>query len=245
MNDTGAMSIDGLIKALSSDADADDENIGIVTFPAAKLQQCVLKCLGCSKEFDSSQINASISLCLCSHCNASVKTKNFSDIDEEDANEEDANESDDEHSGERAPPNHQSIYAQGEIPDYTGFSTAKDLAEHFSAAKIAHDCNTVGLKVGNMVLEFTELRSEESYSITGNACFWRMINDPYKREKVLIMYGYDLYEAYLVGDKVFVCYCMIMDEDGFPSGQILFKLGRTRCSKPRVDAFIYDIRENR
>ena len=130
MNDTGAMSIDGLIKALSSDANADDENIGIVTFPAAKLQQCVLKCLGCSKEFDSSQINASISLCLCSHCNASVKTKNFSDIDEEDANE-----SDDEHSGERAPPNHQSIYAQGEIPDYTGFSTAKDLAEHFLLQK--------------------------------------------------------------------------------------------------------------
>ena len=241
MNDTGDNSIAGLEKALS--ADADDEDVRIVTLPAAKIQQYVLQCLKCSKEFDSSQIHASISLSLCSFCNASFQTTKHVETDSD--IEEIEDQSDDENSEEALPPIHQSVYAQGEIPDYTGFVNAKELAAHFIAAKIAHDGNTVGLKVGDMVLEFTESRSEGSYSITGKAGFWRIINDPYKREKVLVMYGYDLYEVYQYGDKVYVCYCMIMMEDGYPSGQILFKLGRTRCSNPRIDAFVFDIRENR
>ena len=56
------------------------------------------------------------------------------------------------------------------------------------------------------------------------------------------MYGYDLYDALQSGDVVYVCCCMIIDKDGYPLVQDLYKIGRTRCPKPRTDGFIYDIR---
>jgi hypothetical protein len=53
------------------------------------------------------------------------------------------------------------------------------------------------------------------------------------------MYGYDLYDAYQWNDKGILVYCMIMWQDGRPTGLFLINIGRTRCSKPRVDGFVY------
>ena len=61
----------------------------------------------------------------------------------------------------------------------------------------------------------------------------------------LIIYGYDLYDAWQFGNIAIVCYRMIMGVNGFPIGNILFKIGRTRFATPRVDGFVYDIRENK
>ena len=72
------------------------------------------------------------------------------------------------------------------------------------------------------------------------------MKDPYNwREKELIMYGYDLYDALQTGEKALVCCCMIVDKDSYPLGQVLYKIARTRCTKPREDGFIYDIRDKK
>ena len=100
--------------------------------------------------------------------------------------------------------------------------------------------------MGNsQILEFNQSRHPDAYKITGKAGFWRLVIDPYKREKELVAYGYDLYDAYQLDDVALVCNCMVIGEDGYPTGQTLYKLGRTRCNSPRVDGFVYDIRENR
>jgi hypothetical protein len=58
------------------------------------------------------------------------------------------------------------------------------------------------------------------------------------------MYGYDLYDALRSEDKAFVCCCMLIDK-GYPLGQVLYKIARMRCTKPRTDRFIYDIRDKK
>ena len=141
-------------------------------------------------------------------------------------------------------PVYQDAYQQGEIPDYTGFKDAKELGAHFIAGGLAGDGNTVGLIIGNLgILEFTQSRHPDAYGIAGKDTFWTFVRDPYEREKELIMYGYDLYDAMQSGEVAYVCNCMIIGQDGFPTGQILYKIGRTRCPTPRNDGFIYDIRE--
>jgi len=124
----------------------------------------------------------------------------------------------------------------------TGFKNAKELGDHFLAGKIASDGNTVVVVVGSLgALEFHQSRNPDDYGITGKDSFWRLVVDPYKRAKTLIMYGYDIYDALQTGEKALVGCCMIMNEDGYPMGQILYKIGRTRCSSPRADGFIYDL----
>ena len=59
------------------------------------------------------------------------------------------------------------------------------------------------------------------------------------------MYGYDLYDALQTGKRALVCCCMIVDKDSYPLGQVLYKIARTRCTKPREDGFIYDIRDKK
>jgi hypothetical protein len=131
---------------------------------------------------------------------------------------------------------------QIEIEGYTGFKNAKELGDHFLAGKIASDGNTVVVVVGSLgALEFHQSRNPDDYGITGKDSFWRLVVDPYKRAKTLIMYGYDIYDALQTGEKALVGCCMIMNEDGYPMGQILYKIGRTRCSSPRADGFIYDL----
>ena len=143
-------------------------------------------------------------------------------------------------------PVHIDTYSQGEIPGYTDFKDAKELGAHFMAAKLSHDGNTLVLKIGNLkALEFEQSRDPNAYAISGKQGFWRLLIDPYARAHGLLLYGYDLYDAWQYGEVAVVCYCMIIGADGYPTGNVLFKIGRTRCPAPRVDGFVYDIREDR
>ena len=143
-------------------------------------------------------------------------------------------------------PSHEDIYQQEELPGYTDFQDAKDLGAYFIAAKLADDESTLSFNFGNLnSLEFTQSRDPNYYAVTGRQSFWRFVGDPYTRATALIMYGYDLYDAWQFGDIAIVSYCMIIGASGLPLGDILFKIGRTRCATPRVDGFIYDIREDK
>lgn len=143
-------------------------------------------------------------------------------------------------------PSHEEIYQQEEMSDYTGFKDGKELGDYFVAAKLQGDDCNLSLHIGNLnSLVFMQSRDPNNYAITGRHTFWKLSCDPYARATSLKMYGYDLYDAWLFGNIAIVCYCMIMGVDGFPIGNILFKIGRTRCAAPRVDGFVYDIREDK
>jgi hypothetical protein len=103
------------------------------------------------------------------------------------------------------------------------------------------------VRIGNLgFLEFTQSRHPDAYKFAGRDSWWRFVKDPYDwRGKELVMYGYDLYDAIQTGEVAIVCCCMIIDKDGYPLGQVLYKIARTRCIKPRMDGFIYDIREKK
>jgi hypothetical protein len=170
------------------------------------------------------------------------------DADKDNEGEDDntAEPSDEENSLLDGLPSHADIYQQEEIPGYTGYKDGKELGEYFVAAKLAGDDCNLSLHIGNLSsLVFLQSRDPNNYAITGRQTFWKLSSDPYARGATLIMYGYDLYDAWLFGNIAIVCYCMIMGGDGFPIGNILFKIGRTRCATPRVDGFIYDIREDK
>ena len=148
-----------------------------------------------------------------------------------------------EHVHEKLPV-HKDVYDKNGIKGYTDFRHAKDLGNHFLAAKTAGDGNTLVVRIGNLgFLEFNQSRHPDAYRITGRDSWWRFVKEPcHSRAKKLIMYGYDLYDALQTGDVVYVCCCMIIDKDGYPLGQVLYKIGRTRRSKPRTDGLIYGIR---
>ena len=48
-----------------------------------KLSQFAIDCLSCQKQFDSTQLNASVELGLCSLCNAEISSKSFPDFDKD------------------------------------------------------------------------------------------------------------------------------------------------------------------
>jgi hypothetical protein len=75
--------------------------------------------------------------------------------------------------------------------------------------------------------------------VEGKNGFFILLLDPYDRPVKLVMYGYDSYHAYQWEDKGILVYCMVMGVDGLPTGQFLILIGRTRCSRPRVDGFLY------
>ena len=84
---------------------------------------------------------------------------------------------------------------------------------------------------------FHKVRDPESYRVEGKNGFFKLLRNSYNRAKKLVMYGYDDYHAYQWEDKGILVYCMVIEEDGHPTGQFLILIGRTRCSKPRVDGF--------
>ena len=69
-----------------------------------------------------------------------------------------------EHVHEKLPV-HQDVYDQNEIQGYTDFRDAKDLGNHFIAAKTAGDGNTLVVRIGNLgFLEFNQSRLAEIVS---------------------------------------------------------------------------------
>ena len=234
----------------SSDDDFDQENVTKNNERSGKARQMILQCLQCNKDFDSSQINADVATSLCSICNTTSLSNKFPEYQSRTENNTDAVVpelvDDDEEPDIEKLPIYQDAYQQGEIPDYTGFKDSTELEAHFIAGGHAGDGNTLALIIGNLgIQEFTKSRHPDAYGISGKDAFWRFVKDPYEREKELVMYGYDLYDAIQCGEVAHVCNCMIIGHDGFPTGQILYKIGRTRCPNPRSDGFIYDIRENK
>ena len=72
-----------------------------------------------------------------------------------------------EHIHEKLPV-HQDVYDQNEIQGYTYFRDAKDLGNHFLAAKTASDGNTLVFRFGNLdFLEFNQSRHPDAYRING------------------------------------------------------------------------------
>ena len=143
-------------------------------------------------------------------------------------------------------PTHGEIYQQEEMPGCTGFQDPKDLGVYFVAAKLVGDECNLSLVIGNLnSMILTQSRDPNCFAVTERQSFWKFSEDPYTRATALIMYGYDLYDAWRFGDCAFVSYCMIMGSNCLPLGYILFKMGRTRCAAPRVDGFLYDVREDK
>ena len=96
------------------------------------------------------------------------------------------------------------------------------------------------------MIELNQIRDPEDYSIAGRHGFFKFTRHPYSWRIIkLIMYGYDLFDAWQYNDTGLLCYSMIMRGDGLPSGYILFKIGKTRCNRPRKDGFLYCIRESK
>ena len=79
----------------------------------------------------------------------------------------------------------------------------------------------------------------EYYNIEGENGFFKARESPYKRDRPLKLYGYDLYDGFQWSSKGILVYCMIIGKDNRPTGFFLIALGRTRCSKSRLDGFLY------
>ena len=130
------------------------------------------------------------------------------------------------------------------VEDYKGFDTGSDVSDHIKAAMLGQQPFTV--KIGKFgFLEFNQARDPMDFAIEGRNGYFKLVIDPYKRVVKLVFYGYDLFDAYQWDIYGLICLCMIILEDGFPSGFILFKIGKTRCVDPRVDGFLYHIGENK
>jgi len=234
-----------------------------------------VKCLVCQNEFDRNDVATDPINLFCSLCKSSIasfpkfgetsshseKNACISPMDVEKENDEehiffrtnigniDVNipeiSDDEEKDSMETLPTHEGIYQQDEMSGYTGFQDAIQLGTHFAAAKLAGDNSTQSLIIGNLhSLVFAQSRDPNNLAVTGKQSFWKLVTDPYTRATSLIMYGYDLYDAWQFGDIAFVSYCMVVGTNG-PLGYILFKMGRTRCASPRVDGFLYDIREDK
>ena len=131
---------------------------------------------------------------------------------------------------------------------YMDFSSGEDLGKHFMAARCA-DGNVVSLEAGELgSLVFDQMRDPNDYKNPDKNGFFKLIKDPWTRppplSPKLVFYGYDIYHAWQFGNEAIACYCMIM-EDGLPTGNILLRIAKTRCVKPRVDGFVYNIREKK
>lgn len=130
-----------------------------------------------------------------------------------------------------------------EIDNYSGLESDKEIAHHMKASMLGQQPFSV--KIGNLgMIELNQNRDPEEFAIEGKNGFFKFTVEPYVRGKKLLMYGYDLYDGMQFGESGLLCMCMIMRLDGMPSGYILFKLGKTRCSRPRVDGFLYHISED-
>jgi len=93
--------------------------------------------------------------------------------------------------------------------------------------------------------EFNQLRDPEDYAIEGRNGFFKLAKDPFNRSKKLVMYGYDTFDAYMFDGVGILCLSMIMSNINEPSGNVLWKIGKTRCSRPRYDAFLYNIHDQK
>ena len=126
-----------------------------------------------------------------------------------------------------------------EVDGYTGCDSEKALCEHMEAAMLAGQ--PFSEKVNGIMLEFNQVRDPENYSVEGKHGLFKLVGDPYRSK---ILYGYDQFGAWHYADRVLRCHAMIMRKDGEPTGYILCKLCKTRCSRPRIDAFLYHARED-
>ena len=220
-------------------------------------QEFIIRCVGpCDKDFDSSAIGCNPVAGLCSLCYDQVKGHSFDSIRNDVGNlgntsAEINSNSEKEFVGEVEPEEKEDALPeflasdrnQKEVENYTGFKNAKELGYHFKAAILGGPGQVCSIRVGNLGhLEFVQKVDPNDKVIEGKHGLFKFVRDPYARKQPLIMYGYDIFDAYQFGESAIICLCMIMNEDGTPSGYILFKIGKTRCIRPRVDGFLYHIR---
>ena len=129
-----------------------------------------------------------------------------------------------------------------EEDNYSGCKSGKELSDHMVAAILAQQ--PFGEKINGEMVEFNQVKDPDDYSVERKHGLFKIVKDPHRRGKKLIMYGYDLFDAWHYKETGLLCLSMIMRQDGEPTGYIMFKLAKTRCAKPRVDAFLYHVRED-
>ena len=248
---------------IGNNSEDDNEDGGIIVNEKQKIpNQLALVCKACKKEFDSSAPGAHPIHSLCTECNPEKCELSFPDISRRKSQkgddvchegEHDTDSSndiiavnDDDEAPEDVLPEFEDVEEDEISDDYTGFNTAKELSHHFAAAKLSKQ--PCAIKIGSMgLITFVQSKDPDDYDSAGLEAFFRFKDDPVEVlvKRRIIFYGYDIYEAWQSKERVLVTLCMIMREDGFPSGYILFKLGKTRCVKSRLDGFLYNIKDQR
>ena len=211
-----------------------------------KTLQEVLTCNKCDKEFDSSAINANPDLSWCSLCNVNVYDLiNDSDNDQRSkSRDDDLGQHEEDEVDDELPQTDPMENIIPEIDGYTGFRSNEEISDHVKAAMLGEQ--TFAVKIGNFgMIEFDQTRDPEDYAIEGRHGFFKFVVEVYKRRIKLVFYGYDLFDAWQFAQTGLLCLSMIMRGDGVPTDFILFKIGKTRCVKPRVDGFFYSIRQNK
>ena len=243
--------VTALESAIIGNNSEDDNDDGRITVNGKHKthNQLALCCKACKKEFDSSAPGAHPIYLLCTECNPEKGEISFPDIssrksaksdDVSDDGEHDTDSSNDivaVNGEEEAPddvlPEFEDVEQDEISDDYTGFNTAKELSNHFAAAKLSKQ--PCAIKIGSMgLITCVQSKDPDDYDSAGLEAFFRFKDDPVEVlvKRRIIFYGYDIYEAWQSKERVLVTLCMIMREDGFPSRYILFKLGKTRCVHP-------------
>ena len=231
-------------------------------------KQYIMKCNGsCNgKEFDCSATNCNLELGLCSLCNIQqfpvgigaslqdkvrqinrlrkAKANNSADKSDKingDDNEfiEDSDEDEDKDDPLLSTPNE--FVPIEMINGYVGPANNLEIVNLMLSAKMLHQ--TFSVHISNAkTLEFHQIPDPEAQLIEGKHGWFTLLIDPYnlQRERKLVMYGYDLFDGLVSGAFGLLCLCRIINEDDSMSPYILFKIGKTRCVKPRADGFLYN-----
>ena len=242
-----SFNVKDLEKSLVGTEDIDDTPFAEVSEKTVgeKTLQEVLVCNKCDKEFDSLAVNANPDLSWCSLCNVNVN--DLLNDSEDDlllkCRDDDNGEQDDDEVDDVLPQTDPMENIIPEIVGYTGFRSDEEISNHLKAAMLGEQ--TFAVKIGTFgMIEFDQTRDPEDYAIEGRHGFFKFVVDVYNRRVKLVFYGYDLFDGWQFAQSGLLCLSMIMRGDGVPSDFILFKIGKTRCVKPRVDGFFYSIRQN-
>jgi hypothetical protein len=245
----------------SVDLDSLNTNTNKSVFPQVQIRREVLVCYKCEKEFDSSAPNCDPVLSFCSICNVDCQEEDEKarrEREETDQREESPGEEaddfddvdDDDQTYERIPDDEQDRDID-RVEGYTGFKDGQALGDFFHAATRAPG-NTCSVIIGKLgLIEFDQKEDPEDYRMSDRHGNFKFVKQPLKRPKnvleKLVLYGYDRVDAHVYTNKnkervAFLGLTPIMCND-YATGNVLVTMGSTRCSKRRLDGFLYNIRQ--
>jgi len=129
------------------------------------------------------------------------------------------------------------------IPADNLFQSADDIGKHMMAASRS-ETKTFAVDFLSLgVLEFDQTRDPQDYAIERKSSFFKLTTDPFNRKNKLVVYGFDLFDACMYRDKGILCLSIILTWNNRSTGLVLWKLGRTRCNRPRIHGFLYSLKD--